>query len=262
MIINGRFTMIETYKLWEDKTTNATIIFYPSQKQTEKSTVVILPGGAYEFCDMKKEGEDLARYFNNLGISAFVVEYSVFPNHFPKPLQDARQAVRFVRENARKFNIDEDKVAVIGSSAGGHLAALLCTYRGKIEGESTDSIDYLPNAQILCYPVISGDETISHQGSFQNLLGGRYLEREAFSPELIADEKTPQAFIWHTAEDGVVNVTNSYRYAERLRNLSVPCEMHIFPYGEHGLGLSPQNPHVAQWGELLKNWLCLIGWIK
>ena len=252
--------MKETYRLWEDGTTNATITFYPAPSQTEKSTVIIFPGGGYAYCTMKEEGEDYARLFNELGISAFVVDYSVAPNAFPKPLQDARQAVRFVRKNAEKFKINADMVAVMGSSAGGHLTALLCTYCGKIDGEREGDTDYLPNAQILCYPVISCDENISHRGSYQNLLGELYGDRETYSPELIADEKTPKAFIWHTAEDGCVNVINSYRYAEKLRRLSVPCEMHIFPYGGHGMGLAKQNLHVAQWAELLKRWLSLIGW--
>ena len=198
-------------------------------------------------------------------MNAFVVDYRVAPAHFPDELLDARRAIRFVRANAEKFGIDKSKIAVMGSSAGGHLAAFVSTYRKAIDGEGIDVIDSeccIPNAQILCYPVISSDEEIAHKGSYTNLLDTLYAEREEYSPELIADERTPQAFIWHTSDDSVVNVENSYRYAAKLRRLSIPCEMHVFPNGPHGLGLAPAMPHVAQWAELLKNWLKYIGFCE
>ena len=145
----------------------------------------------------------------------------------------------------------------MGSSAGGHLTALLCTYFDDI-GEEQDELfkeDFLPNGQILCYPVISSDESISHKGSFKNLLGEKYAEKEKYSPELLVESTTPPAFIWHTAEDNGVPCVNSYRYATALWEQKIPCELHVFPEGAHGLGVAPQLPHVAQWTDLLKNWL-------
>jgi acetyl esterase/lipase len=138
------------------------------------------------------------------------------------------------------------------------LTALLSTYTAKIDGEGIDEVDgesFLPNGQILCYPVISSDERISHQGSYRNLLGENYGERASFSPELLVNSTTPPAFIWHTADDGTVNVINSYRYAEALRNYSIPCELHIFPNGTHGLGLAEQNTYVTRWKDWLLTWL-------
>jgi acetyl esterase/lipase len=146
----------------------------------------------------------------------------------------------------------------MGSSAGGHLAALVSTYLDPIEGEGRDEIDkedFLPNGQILCYPVIASDERIAHIGSYQNLLGERFGEKEKFSPELLVCEKTPEAFLWHTAADAAVNVCNSYRYATALREHNVPCEMHIFPEGPHGLGTAPMMPYVSRWTALLIDWL-------
>ena len=261
--------MAETFSLFDDKAPGAEtmvpkITFYPSLQKCSDATVVIFPGGAYA-CRASHEGEGYAGLFNTFGMNAFVVDYRVAPAHFPDQLLDARRAVRFVRANAEKFGISKDKIAVMGSSAGGHLAAFVSTYRAPIEGEGVDEIDKeddLPNAQILCYPVISSDEAVSHAGSYHNLLGDRYGDRDAFSPDLIADEKTPQAFIWHTADDGGVNVINSYRYATRLREKNVPCELHVFPNGAHGLGLAPHVPHVRQWTELLRNWLNYIGFTK
>ena len=251
---------MKEYFLWDNEPTQkATVVFFPSLQKVSKGTVIICPGGAYGMCS-SAEGEGIAYFLNSIGLSVFVLNYSVAPSHFPQQLLDARQAVRFVRENAETFDIDTNRVAVMGFSAGGHLAALLCTYKGRLPGETGNEGNFLPNAQILCYPVISSDEQISHRLSYSNLLGDLYDEREKYSPELLVDETTPPAFFWHTAEDRCVNVMNSYRYAESLRNVCVPCEMHIFPFGTHGLALAPHNPHVSQWMALLREWLRVIGW--
>ena len=121
--------------------------------------------------------------------------------------------------------------------------------------------DCRPDKLVLCYPVISSDETISHKYSYEKLLGDRYPERDAFSPERLVTGSTPPAFIWHTAEDAVVNVENSYCYATALKRAGIPCEMHIFPFGAHGRGLAPTEPHLAQWTGLLKSWLILNGYL-
>lgn len=254
-----------TYPLYENIPGLATeipsIIHLAPKKQQGRAAVVIFPGGGYAH-RAPHEGFGYAEYLNEIGLNAFVVNYRVTPAHFPDELNDARRAVRFVRANAERFGIDADKVLVMGSSAGGHLAALVSTYRDPIEGEDIDAlgaVDPFPNGQIICYGVIAADDAISHMGSFRNLLGDRYEQRAAFSPDLLVTDKTPLAFIWHTASDPGVNVENAYRYGAALRRAGVPCEMHVFPQGAHGLGLAPANPHVAQWAGLLKNWLTLFG---
>lgn len=257
------------YPLWEEGapgplTETPSITHYELLFPGTRAAVIILPGGGYAM-RARHEGEGYANFFSTLGITAFVVDYRVAPAEFPYPLLDARRAIRFVRKNAEKFGIDKDKIAVMGSSAGGHLSALLSTYRDAIDGEGVDELDqedFIPNAQILCYPVISGDEEIAHTGSYQNLLGTRYKDRMQYSPDLLVTKETPEAFIWHTANDGSVNVINSYRYATALRNASVPTEMHIFPNAPHGVGTAQLRPHVAQWMPLLANWLGYIGFIE
>lgn len=244
-----------------------TLEYYPAKEKNTDATVVICPGGAYAM-RAEHEGKGYAEFFNSIGMDAFVCQYRVSPHHFPLPLLDIRRAIRLVRAGAEKFGIDPNKVAVMGSSAGGHLAALASTYKGPLEFEGIDETDQqccMPNAQILCYPVIHcPDELqIAHKGSFQNLLGP---DKEALFPQFSCDElvsgETPQAFLWHTAEDQGVNVINSYLYATALRRHNVPCEMHIFPHGRHGLGLAvTEAPHVAQWAGLLQNWLGYIGWL-
>ena len=245
------------YRLWKDAKNEVILRQYEPFRKTTDVAVVVFPGGAYSEL-AAHEGEGYAQLLNTFGITAFVVAYRVFPNRFPAQLLDARRAVRFVRAGAEAFGINKNKVLVMGSSAGGHLAALVSTYTGDIGEDEKDPLSrepYLPNAQILCYPVIASDEEISHKGSYQNLLGDLYAERDKYSPELLVTSSTPPAFIWHTAADAGVPCENSYRYAAALARAKVPCELHVFPEGRHGLGLSPDVPHVAQWTRLLWAWL-------
>ena len=255
--------MKQTIQLW-DKTPGMceeipVLDIYIPEKQTSDIAVVILPGGGYSM-RATHEGEGYAEFLNSHGIAAFVCQYRVAPHRFPLPLLDSRRAVRYVRYHSEKFGISKEKVYIMGSSAGGHLAALTSTYDKPIDFEGLDEIDQesgKPDGQILCYPVIKLlGKGIGHLGSGQNLLGDRHAELgEELSPDLIADETTPKAFIWHTFNDDCVNVINSLDYAKRLRQVQVPVELHIYPDGPHGLGLAPAYPHVADWSEQLIRWL-------
>ena len=259
----------ERFELWEgdipyyiggERPTLTYYPVYPRSAKSGKGTVVICPGGGYSG-RAPHEGRGYAEYLNSQGLDAFVLDYRVKPNVYPAALCDARRAIRFVRFNAEKFGIDPEKVAIMGSSAGGHLAAHASTFIGDIEGEAHDEIDkmdYVPNGQILCYPVISSDEAICHKGSYRNLLGEeRYGERDKFSPDLLVSEKTPMAFIWHTMTDTGVLVSNSYRYAEALYKNGIKHELHVFPVGEHGQALGAHVAYVREWTELLRRWLVL-----
>lgn len=267
----------EQFKLW-DNTPGfheeiPVIEYYKPENKTSDAAVLILPGGGYSG-RAPHEGEDFALFLAEHGITAFVVQYRVKPSSFPLPLLDIRRGIRFARKNAEKFGIDKNKIAVMGSSAGGHLAALVSTYTNPIDFEDIDEIDnedFLPNAQILCYPVINlYDKSITHIGSGNNLTGNNYEEtndkisRMKLSPDLLVSENTPQAFIWHTFEDQVVNVRNSLEYAVQLKNYNIPTEIHIFPHGVHGLGLAKKSTkidnHVTVWGDLLLKWIKYIGW--
>lgn len=255
----------ETRNLWDnsvgmcEKVPTMTA-YFPEEKRS-KSAILIFPGGAYENL-ADHEGDKYAKFLAENGYISFVVNYRVSPNRFPLPLLDARRAIRTVKHCSERVGID--KVGVMGSSAGGHLAALTSTYFKPIDFENTDDIDkedIFPDFQILCYPVISlFGKGLTHIGSAKNLLGEKALEKcEELSPNLIVNEKTPPAFIWHTFADNVVNVRNSILYASSLRDLKIKTELHIFPDGEHGLGLSKgeskEHIHVSQWNKLLLNWL-------
>ena len=263
--------MTQTFELWKNGTTMS---YYKPNEKTSQSAVVIFPGGGY-WGRAEHEGKSYALFLNAHGITAFVVDYRVHPNRFPLPLLDARRAVRYVRYYADKFGIDKDKIAVMGSSAGGHLASMLCTYLKTVEGEGIDEIDnesFLPDKQILCYPVINlYDEKITHIGSGDALVGDNLLDggnvemRKMLSANLTADEHTPEAFMWHTFSDELVDVQNTLQYATKLRQSGVCAEVHIYPHGRHGLGLANEEgrrePHVKEWGDALIKWIKdYLGW--
>ncbi len=245
-----------------------TITEYIPKEKKSNAAVVIFPGGGYHM-RAPHEGDGYAKFLAEKGICAFVCDYRVAPHRFPLPLLDARRAVRFVRYNAEKYGIDKNKIAVMGSSAGGHLAALTSTYFEKIAYEDLDDIDkedFIPNAQILCYPVIklSVDSTLTHTGSCINLLGEAQLPlSRSLTPQYIVSEKTPPCFMWHTLADGAVPVTNSLDYAAALRSRNISCELHVFPDGYHGMGLAKAEDkvakHVSTWAEMLLRWLEYIG---
>jgi len=232
------------------------------------SAVITFAGGGYRTRALY-ECESYCELLSERGIAAFDVEYRVKPTRFPWPLLDARRAVRYVRANAEKYGVDPAKIAVMGSSAGGHLAALISSYTAPIDGEGidgTDTFDFLPNAQILCYPVMDFD---SHPSSYANLLGESASEEEknAVTPCLLASPNTPPAFLWHTSSDPCVNVNGSLKYAQKLHESGVPLEMHVYPVGGHGLGLGyyPDKnidvPYIRKWTEDLFAWLKLIRFI-
>lgn len=238
--------------------------YIPIVKKTDIA-VVILPGGGYSM-RAEHEGRGYAEFLNKNGITAFVVDYRVSPHRFPLPLLDSRRGIQMVRYYAEKYGIDKNKILIMGSSAGGHLAALTSTYYEEItDYDIKDNIskeDFVPNGQILCYPVINllGKSGDVHFGTGINLLDEKYAELSyCLTPANIVSEKTPPAFIWHTFMDEAVNVKNSLDYAKALKDADVSVEMHIYPHGSHGLGI-PENEskidaHVLQWTESLVKWL-------
>ncbi len=256
----------EIIKLWGNGEHDTTMTAYIPENKKSDGAVVIMPGGGYVI-RADHEGKGYADFLNENGVIAFVCDYRVSPNRFPLPLLDARRAIRYIRYNAESFGLDKDKIFIMGSSAGGHLSAMTSTYIKEIDGENVDEIDkedFRPNGQILCYPVIKLlGKGIAHLGSGANLLAEKQAEMgEELSPDLIADENTPKAFIWHTFEDAGVSVINSLDYAKKLKNVGVDVEMHIYPHGCHGLGLAANNPHVSQWSNSLIKWLKYIGFIN
>ncbi len=214
--------------------------------------LIICPGGAYGHVS-EREGEPVAKKFNALGFSTFVLDYHVAPFEYPTSLCELASAVRTVRENAEEFGINPERIAVAGFSAGGHLAASLCTGYKKewlLSALNASAEDIMPNACILGYPVITSGE-FGHQDSFENLLGmhtdadkaKRYKQDllELVTLDRHVTEDVPPTFLWHTYEDSCVPVENSLLYLAALCNAGVLAEFHMFPFGPHGLSLATKE---------------------
>lgn len=225
------------------------------------AAVLVLPGGGYGLCS-NQEGAPVAAWLNSIGINAFVLDYRVAPSKHPAPYHDARRAIQYIRYHAEEFNIDPEKIGVIGFSAGGHLAATLSNLydvKNELVDDEIENVSARPYLSMLCYPVISSGEH-AHTGSFDNLTGDNDELRAEMSMENAVHTDTPKTFIWHTTEDGIVVVQNAYLYASALARQGIPHEVHVYPYGGHGLGLCSvgdchRMPHVAQWRSACERWL-------
>lgn len=228
------------------------------------AAMVVCPGGGYASL-APHEGDDYARWLNELGISAFVLRYRLGSHGYRHPamLHDAARAVRLVRARAGEWKVDPQRVGIIGSSAGGHLASTLMTHFDAGDPRSTDTVERQssrPDLGILCYPVISFGKK-GHRGSKRNLLGENPPEElvRLLSNELQVTTATPPAFLFHTAEDRVVPVENSLLFAEALAARGVPFALHVYPKGAHGLGLGTVHPTDAAkrhpWTSQCELWL-------
>lgn len=255
--------MIKEFKLWESE-----IPAYCAQAECPNNVtayihdegvhpaMVIYPGGAY----MKRaphEGGDVAEFYYENGFNAFVVDYRVAPNRHPAPLMDAQRAVKLTRLHADEWGVDPEKIFVIGFSAGAHLAGCVATMQDICRvGDELDEVNPRPNGAVLCYPVISSDPAIAHLGSFNNLFGERAEElRDDFSVDKKVDENTCPCFLFHSMEDAVVPVQNTFRMLEALRAHNIPAEAFITPYGRHGVGLAKGMGGCEQWPSLTLDWL-------
>ncbi|MDA3880297.1 MAG: alpha/beta hydrolase [Prolixibacteraceae bacterium] len=236
-----------------------TLTVYKAQTNQNKKTpaVIICPGGGYVNLSILKEGYNVAEFLAANGITGIVLKYRLPNDDTQKnktiaPLQDAREAMKKVRQMADEWNIDADKVGIMGFSAGGHLAATASTHFDT----SDYSLDEIrPDFSVLIYPVASMKPGVTHMGSHDNLLGespSKALEIE-FSNELQIDENTPPTFMVHSFDDRSVPIQNSLRYIERLMEYDIECETHFYKTGGHGYGMLPG--HTDTWPRLLVNWI-------
>ena len=254
----------------EDKDIPTLTPFLADPAQATGAAIVICPGGGYAHL-APHEGADYARFLNESGIAGFVLKYRLGSDgyHHPAMLQDAARALRTVRARAGEWKLDPQRIGIMGSSAGGHLASTLLTHFDSGKPGAADPIERQssrPDLGILCYAVISLGE-FGHAGSRNNLLGPNpspELVRE-LSNELHVTKDTPPCFIWHTYEDNGVRVENSLQFAEALRRAGVPFDLHIYQKGPHGLGLgtrdwNPERRHP--WTRDCIYWLQVQGFAK
>lgn len=216
------------------------ILDTPNELYVKKRPMIILcPGGGYERTSFR-EGEPIAMYFLQKGYHVGILRYSTAPAQYPTALLELGTAMGIVHKYAEEWKIDTSKIFVQGSSAGGHLAGCLGVFWDNpflSKKLNIASRKLRPAGLILSYPVISSDENISHRGSFQTLLGDKYItEKDSLSLENKVTEHTVPCFLWHTFEDQTVPVENSLRMAEALHRKGIRTELHLFQKGLHGLG--------------------------
>jgi acetyl esterase/lipase len=226
--------------------------------------VLICPGGGYGHL-ANHEREPIAQWFAGHGVVAAALRYRLGPRYAaPVPLIDARRAVRFLRHHAASLGIDPRRVAALGFSAGGHLAATLA---GGIQlhEQPADEIDaqpHRPDALMLAYPVISMEPPLAHEGSCRNLLGesAPAERRAAWSAHRLVTTDHPPTFIFHGSGDRSVIVHNAYVMATALADAGVACEMVIYESTPHGIGMKPEHGRATRWREQMIDWLRGRGW--
>lgn len=238
--------------------------FLPPPGKASGAAMVICPGGGYGHL-ADHEGSQYARWFNELGIAGFVLKYRLGNNGYRHPamVQDAARAMRTVRARAGEWQLDTNRVGIIGSSAGGHLASTLLTHwdNGQVDSaDQTERQSSRPTLVILCYPVVTMKDPFTHKGSRANLLGTNPPPNllDELSAELLVTKETPPCFLWHTYEDKVVPVENSLQLAEALRRVGVPFDLHIYQSGGHGLGLGTRDSDATKrhpWTRDCEFWL-------
>ncbi len=232
----------------------------------KRPCVLICPGGGYRECS-PREAEPIALEFLPEGFNAFVLTYTCAPAKFPTQIREVAAAIELIYKNAEEWLCDTEKISIMGFSAGGHLAGHYSTMFDCKEVREIFSESKAPAASLLCYPVITSQEGKCHKGSFENLVGHYPLsesEKNYFSLEYCVKENTPPAFIWHTAEDGVVPVYSSLAYANALSEYKIPFELRVFPFGHHGLStcdkrtidnIIPAYEHNRVWIKEAIDWL-------
>jgi len=271
LIANGFAAEPQQELLWPDGAPGAvgaeaadkpTIAIFPAPKETANgAAVVVCPGGGYGGLAADYEGDDVARWFNEQGVTGIVLRYRLGQRyHHPAPLQDAQRAIRTVRHRAKSLGIDPQRIGILGFSAGGHLTSTAATHFDSGDPNADDPIQRLscrPDFAIMCYPVISMTEEFTHKGSRRNLLGDKpsaELMKHLSSEKQVTPE-TPPCFLWHTTGDKAVPAENSIAFYLACKKQDVPVEMHIFEKGRHGLGLGQPDHAASAWPNLCVAWL-------
>ena len=242
------------------------LVYLPSKELANKTAIIICPGGGYASLQIKREGYNIAEAFNKIGVTAFVLKYRLPDdktniNKTIAPLQDAQQAIKMIRDSAAKWNIDPNKIGIMGFSAGGHLASSLGVHYNDTFTSNVSKTSLRPDFMLLIYPVISFGEAFGHIGSRDNLIGKKPCRDSIkyFSNELFVDKHTPPTFLAHAGDDDIVNVANSIQFFEVLQKNGVNADLHIYAKGGHGFGTTPA---FEEWFGRCLQWMRTLQLIK
>lgn len=253
---------------YEDVSVPTITAFLPKQDTDMKTAVIIIPGGGYVYEAYTLTGTDIADYLVNNGVAAFILKYRLPDDRWMKdkkigPIQDAQTAIIWVKQHAKEFGIDTAKVGVCGGSAGGHLAAMTSTHFTTSYISNPNHINLRPAFSILLYPVISFQDSLTHMGSRNHLLGLNPPDSliKDYSNELHVNSQTPPAFLVHAQDDRTAPVLNSILYYKALTKSGIPSEMILFPHGGHGFGIHNKTTPDF-WLDRCKQWMMSNHWIK
>lgn len=235
-------------------------IYLPDAKNNSGAAVVICPGGGYWIEAMDHEGYDIAKWLKSKGVAGIVLKYRLPYGHHEVPSDDAKQAIRIVRKNAKEWGIDPEKIGIAGSSAGGHLASTVGTHFDDNNTESNNPLKQIscrPDFMLLLYPVITFNEEFGHMGSRKNLIGetNDWKLVEYYSNELHVTPRTPPTFLVLADNDKSVPPRNSVEFYLQLKKNNIPAEIHIFAEGGHGFGIRKNNLPEDNWPNLFYDWL-------
>lgn len=254
----------------EDKDKPNIALWVPEKDKATGVAILVCPGGGYGGLAMGHEGSEIAEWFNNMGVTALILDYRHRGKGYghPNPLLDAQRAIRLIRSKAKDWGVDPAKIGIMGFSAGGHLASTAGTHFDAGNKDAADPIEKMssrPDFMILCYGVLTFDKPNTHQGSRNNLLGDEKDNAELvelYCNEKQVTEKTPPAFLFHTDEDTAVSPENSVMFYMAMRKHKVPAEMHIFRTGRHGIGLAKGMQGNEKWPGLCEDWLRNMEFLK
>lgn len=254
----GRITQIQEAELFA---------FLPAKEERKPMAIIVIPGGGYKHLTYDLGGYSYAKWLNTLGISAFVLNYRLPTSPDLKqreiaPLQDIQAAIKLIRKNASQYGISPDQIGVLGTSAGGHLAAMvsnISTDYTELKGD-WETISTVPNFAILVSPVIDLGE-FAHKGSRDNLLGENASSEKIkqYSMQNRVTEKTPTTILFHAQNDNAVPVINSILYYEAMIKNKVKGALFIFPKGEHSIGISNKTELTDNWKKICADWLGNMG---
>lgn len=237
------------------------LVYLPPKEKATGTAVIICPGGGYARLAFSYEGYEVAKYFNERGIAAFVLKYrlpddAIMINKEIGPVQDAQRAIQIVRERAREWHLHKKRIGIIGFSAGGHLASTAGTHFNQQYIGMPKRTNLRPDFMILAYPVISFTDTMAHLGSRTRLIGDHPSAEKIreYSNELQVTSNTPPTFLMHAKDDKVVSVQNSLHFYQSLQQHKVPAELYLYEKGGHGFGMKNGTSEV-KWMDLVADWM-------